>query len=427
MAQQGSKESERVATTRRRTALAQRRKVVGHTQESFAELLGIDRSTIVRWESGATDPTPMFRPKMAKALSVTLDELDRILSQSSDPRPSEQSFLPSAGQGQNLPRPSATLKGSNGDVSMIFALRTADKKVGGAYLYRAVIDHLHVEVGPKLFGTISGDSGRQLFSSAAALAEMAGWMAHDAGHDTRARHHFQRSLDLATVGQDCQLTAHILGSMAHLANHEREPVKALTLARRGADVLTDTHPRLQARLLAMQARAHAALRQPQECILLLAKAEAALSRDPQEQPSPWISDFDEGSLANEWTRCMRQLGNHQEARRQADRVITLRPDEGSRSRAFGQIALAGAHLAQGQPEEACAIVRDVFDATQSLSSYLVVQQLLHLTLLLKPYRGIGPIGEFLDCLEAALPRRLLTCQLPDQSEPASATAPRESL
>jgi len=415
-----------VGTIRRRPALTRRRKAVGYTQESFAEVLGIDRSTVVRWESGATEPTPAFRPKIADVLGLSVDELDRILTESPDTRiPAETPHSFAVNTARGLTQRSTTLgHSSNGDASAMHAFRTADKTVGGGHLYRTVIDYLHTEVAPQLFGASPSAPGSHLFSSAAALTEMAGWMAHDAGHGTKAGDHFRRSLDLAGVGEDSQLTAHILGSMAHLADHEHQPTEAIALARRGAGTLTAPQPRLQARLLAIQARGHAALRQRQECVQLLTKAEAILGHNAAEAPSPWISHFDEGSLASESARCMRKLGDHQEARRQSERVIALRPSERTRSRAFGQLGLVAAHLAHGEPEEACAVAFTVFDATESLSSYLVVQQLLHLSQLLKPYRDIAAITELLDCLETALPQRLLTYQWLDQAQPASGTEPR---
>jgi len=414
--------------TKRRPALTQRRKAVGHTQESFAELLGIDRSTIVRWESGATEPTPAFRPKIADVLGLTLGELDRILTESCNARsPAEAPRSPAVHTALSLTKASAILGHSNGDASAMHAFRAADKKIGGGYLYRTVVDYLHTEVAPQLFGASPSNSRRHLFSSAAALTEMAGWMAHDAGHDTKAGHHFRRSLDLATVGEDSQLIAHILGSMAHLADHEHQPAEAIALARRGSRTLTTPQPRLQARLLAIQARGHAALRQPRECVQLLTEAEAVLGHSPAEASSPWISHFDEGSLASESARCMRKLGDHQEARRQAERVIALRPTERTRSRAFGQLGLVAAHLAHGEPEEACAVACTVFDITESLSSYLVVQRLLQLSQLLKSYRDVVEIREFLDCVETALPRRLLTYQWLGQVRATSATAPRTNL
>ncbi len=38
--------------TLRRRALAERRKTVGHTQEQLAYLLGVERTTVGRWEAG---------------------------------------------------------------------------------------------------------------------------------------------------------------------------------------------------------------------------------------------------------------------------------------------------------------------------------------------------------------------------------------
>lgn len=63
----------------RRRALAERRKTVGHTQEQLAYLLGVERSTVVRWEAGATEPSPWCRPKLARVLAISLDELHDLL------------------------------------------------------------------------------------------------------------------------------------------------------------------------------------------------------------------------------------------------------------------------------------------------------------------------------------------------------------
>jgi DNA-binding XRE family transcriptional regulator/tetratricopeptide (TPR) repeat protein len=65
----------------KRRALAERRRVVGYTQEQFAEVLGVERTTVVRWEAGETTPQPWCRPKLAKALVVSVDELDTMLAE----------------------------------------------------------------------------------------------------------------------------------------------------------------------------------------------------------------------------------------------------------------------------------------------------------------------------------------------------------
>lgn len=295
----------------------------------------------------------------------------------------------------------------NADVSAMRAFRAADKNVGGAHLYDTVVRYLRTNVANRLFGADSDGDAQVTFNGAAALTEMAGWMAHDAGRDAAARRHFDRSLDLVKVGGDRQLGAHILGSMSHLALHLNDPEQAIGLANQGREVLRRARqPALAARLLAMQARSWARLQRHQQSAQLLLEAEDALGCQRGEEPSPWISHFDEGSLASDNARCLRQLGDFRAAHQQAERVVSLRPGGRTRSRAFGQLIMVKVLIAQGEPEQACAVARDVIDTTSSLGSFLVSQELLDLQTLLEPYRAQPVVAEFLVCLDEGLRDRL---------------------
>lgn len=64
----------------KRAALARVRKAAGYTQEDLATALSVERSTIGRWELGATEPQPYLRPKLARLLSISPDELEDLLS-----------------------------------------------------------------------------------------------------------------------------------------------------------------------------------------------------------------------------------------------------------------------------------------------------------------------------------------------------------
>jgi transcriptional regulator with XRE-family HTH domain len=68
----------------RRHELAQRRKAVGFTQESLAEHLGVERSTVIRWEAGDSEPLPSIRPSLARALQVSIDQLADLISRPED-------------------------------------------------------------------------------------------------------------------------------------------------------------------------------------------------------------------------------------------------------------------------------------------------------------------------------------------------------
>ncbi|MFJ1600194.1 helix-turn-helix transcriptional regulator [Streptomyces sp. NPDC088261] len=60
--------------------LAERRRTLGYSQEKLAELLGVDRTTVGRWESGGAAPQPSQRRGLALALEVGFQELDMLLT-----------------------------------------------------------------------------------------------------------------------------------------------------------------------------------------------------------------------------------------------------------------------------------------------------------------------------------------------------------
>jgi DNA-binding XRE family transcriptional regulator len=64
----------------KRQGLAARRKAVGLTQEQPAERLGVERSTVVRWEGDETVPLPWIRPKLGRALHVSIEQLNELLA-----------------------------------------------------------------------------------------------------------------------------------------------------------------------------------------------------------------------------------------------------------------------------------------------------------------------------------------------------------
>jgi transcriptional regulator with XRE-family HTH domain len=61
------------------SSLANRRVVAGYTQEGLAEALGVDRTTVGRWERAEQRPHPWQRPYLARLLRITLEQLDGLL------------------------------------------------------------------------------------------------------------------------------------------------------------------------------------------------------------------------------------------------------------------------------------------------------------------------------------------------------------
>lgn len=302
------------------------------------------------------------------------------------------------------PTLTATVAPNRDDLAAMRSFRAADLQVGGGHLYSNVVQYLNGKVGPRLFSFGDGSTTAAVLAAGSGLTEMAGWMAHDAGRDQVANQHFLRSLDLATAAGDTQLQAHILGSLSHLAEHKGSPDDAIRYSRRGLDALQATpNPALEARLYTFEARASAALGDSAACGKYLFRAEKSLERLPDVEPSPWVGPFDEGSLASEAVRSLRQLSQLDPARQHAERIIELRRGR-ARSHAFGLLGLAQIIALQPQPdlEHACAVAGQALDATQSLSSYLVIDQLRTLERLVQPYEPNEFVKDFRERLRVHL-------------------------
>jgi transcriptional regulator with XRE-family HTH domain len=70
--------------TAKRQRLAGRRKSLGYSQERLAVEVGVDRTTVGRWERGETDPQPCIRTRLCEALQITTGELDTLITAESD-------------------------------------------------------------------------------------------------------------------------------------------------------------------------------------------------------------------------------------------------------------------------------------------------------------------------------------------------------
>src|SRR5262249_37400857 len=71
-----------VLMAQERRSLIAHRRAVGHSQESLAAALGVERAPVSRWETGRSEPQPWNRPKLARVLGISTGELDDLLNDS---------------------------------------------------------------------------------------------------------------------------------------------------------------------------------------------------------------------------------------------------------------------------------------------------------------------------------------------------------
>ncbi|MGW3352163.1 hypothetical protein ACWDA3_53470 [Nonomuraea rubra] len=302
------------------------------------------------------------------------------------------------------PTPPRTTEAES-ELGKLASLRQADRQIGGGHLYATVIDYLRSTIAPRLF---NGPDGAQLFTTAAAFTEMAGWMAHDAGNDVLAEQHFGRALDFAGLGNDRQLESHVLGSISHITLHLGRASEAVAHAERGMAILKRARasaPAIHARLLARAASGLAAQEDAARSARLLVRAEDLLGQRPQRAPSPWTAPYDEATLALDTARCLLRCGQPAGSQHHARRFLDIRAASRTRSRALGQMTLASALLQQDQLDEACALITEAVHNTRSLSSLVVTRHLTELRARLQAHHGHQGAADCLDVLDGAYRER----------------------
>lgn len=379
-----------------RSGLARRRAAMGFTQETLAVRLGVELSTVGRWERGVLTPQPWRRPDLARALELSLDDLVELLGGCAE----LAARHPAASEPFPGPSPLADLTGPAVVASIqatAQAFQTADRRVGGGALFPAVAKYLNSEIGPRLLDPLDGVHGSALFAAAASMTEIAGWMSHDGAQDDLARRYFDRAFRLATASSHSALAGNACASMAHLAVELVKADDALHIAEVGL-----THARgapgakrLVARLHSMRARGHALQGDGRSCIDELRNAQQVISEVGGEPSAEWIAVFDEASLASEAALCFLQLAELDEAERHARHVIKLRSGDRVRSRSFGQLTLANVLVAARRVDEAAALGEEVCAVTSSLSSTRVTNRLVQLGDSLETFRKVPEVSNFL--------------------------------
>ncbi|WP_241989736.1 MULTISPECIES: helix-turn-helix domain-containing protein [unclassified Streptomyces] len=300
---------------------------------------------------------------------------------------------------------SAQVAADGDDLAAMNAFRTADRQTGGGRLYQAVVQHLGDHVAPRLVDT---DSGPQIFAAAAALTEMAGWMAHDSGRDALAARHFTRALTLARASGDLPLAAHVAASSSHLALQAGNASQAAHWALTGLD-LAERGPRLPAlvaRLHTMHARALANASQHTPASHALEQAHHALSASA-DTDHPWLSPFDNAALASESALIMRDLERHDQAMSHAQNAVRLRENGRARSLALSRITLAGIYVRRTDLDAAISVGNDLLHTSPTLGSVRVVHQLDALRGLLEVHKGYGPVRDYLARFDEARRARML--------------------
>ncbi|MGH3414856.1 MAG: hypothetical protein ACRDVE_03025 [Actinocrinis sp.] len=282
--------------------------------------------------------------------------------------------------------------------------RRLDNLFGGGYARSTVVQYLADEVAPLLRdGACSAPVGRELFSAAAEMTLLAGWMAYDLEQHPIAQRYLIQALRLAHAAGDTALGGEILAAMSCQAAYLGDGPGAVDMARAAGDAARRVgSAALLSEALVTEAHGHALGRDPRACASALTGAHRALDRArPGDEPQ-WLGYFDAAYLAAKTGRALLDAGDPTQAA--ASMRASLEMAGGySRGAAFNLALLAGSLLEGGRVEEGCAAAHQALSAADGIASARVTGELASLGVRAARHRDAAPVRELLPALARARP------------------------
>ncbi|MEV4506067.1 Tat pathway signal protein [Streptomyces klenkii] len=301
-------------------------------------------------------------------------------------------------EARNMRTRAATRRGSVNDVEAVkeivafFSQR--DQRHGGGHGRTAVVEYLKTDVPRCLNSTFSSDAVRRdMFSAAAELTYLSGWMAFDNSEHPVAQRYFTLALRLAAEAGDPPLAAHILRAMAHQALdlHHVQAASELAAASMDGKRYTQASPRERALLGVIHARSLAAAGQKKAAAaaLLGAEDDLAAAADGIEEPGR-VFFFGEASLSHETACTLRDIGDLNGSIRQFRRSVrTRKASKFARTHSVTLGYLGAVQAQQGNIEEACATWTRALDAMEGVQSGRARETVVHMRRALSPFRKRG--------------------------------------
>lgn len=343
----------------KRVRFAQRRKSAGYSQERLAERLGIERSTVGRWETGETEPQPWIRPKLAAALKITADELhaliDDVVVQA---EPSDRITYA-------LEHPASV------DLIAVAYLHERIRQLDESYdrapstALLGPAGQVHGQVSYLRENATGPRVRKALFEVEAESATFMGQLVWDVSQ--RRDHegpitYLDEAVTAAQQLRDPCTEAYAILRKAFVALYgEKDPLKGLSLAQEAAQVARCASPSLTGLSLLHVAEGHAMSADLKACEQALQDAEAQFDRvDADDVAAPYYT-------VNEFTRLAGSCYLFLDRPDRAEPILCTTVDALAAKKKSQAIALGNLTLAlirQGKADEAAATMHRTIDTVE---------------------------------------------------------------
>ena len=287
--------------------------------------------------------------------------------------------------------------------------RAWDASRGGGLQRKAVVGQLN-EVGGMLTYHHPEHLSRRLWTVAANLSVLAGWMSHDVGLEPTAQRYFVMAVHASREAGDKPRAGEALSRAARQMVHLGRPGDALDLMR-VADTGSGEQPlpRTRAMLRTVEAWAHASMGRSQATRRTLGEAEDLFAKDNGDPGPSWLQFFDRADLHGMEALAYRTLADHDAsaaplAQFHAQQAIDLRKGGHERSKLFDYLSMASACYLANRPDEADTYARLALNSTREMSSHRTWDRLREMYRLAGRYEQMGDVKELRADIRKAMPK-----------------------
>lgn len=344
----------------KRISFVQRRKATGFTQESLAEFLGVERSTVGRWEGAETEPQAYIRPKLARALKVSAEELQSLLDDITiaDTKPSDRMTY-------------ALENPASADLVVVAYLHEQLRQLDESYDQESstsllgTAGQLHGQVRYLRENAGNPRVRRALYEVEANSATFLGQLTWDVSQ--RRDHgaplgYFQEAVAAAKHAREPSTESYATLRMSFVALYgQKNAARGVTLAEQAAEVAKVVSPSLTGLSLLHVAEGHAMTGALKECEDALKKAQAQFDRvHPDDVAAPYYTVNEYNRLAGSCYLALDLPERAEPILRMTSRALAAKKK--SQAIALGNLTLA--FIRQGKLDEAAATMHRTIDAVE---------------------------------------------------------------
>ncbi|NEB57397.1 helix-turn-helix domain-containing protein [Streptomyces griseus] len=346
-----------------------------------AEVQGdpVGRQEVSRWETGRRTPREWL-PLLAMALGVPVEALRAPEKPAEAPLPTLADFLPDDDPLSPLSARTGRRVGV-GQVDdlqkRVHGLRLADDVLAGGDLIRPALRELRSAVRLYREGRHTGEVGRALLTQIGELAQVAGWIASDAGQHEEAERIYRLGISAARQAEDSTLAGNLAGSLAYQMSNTGREFEGLTLAQAALNEAgKEAPPTARALYLdrvawayTQHAKSTQSARDAQPAMRALGEASEALSEKASDVESPaYLYWVDIGELRVMEARVYTELRRPLRAVPLLRDVLAEYDATHTREMALYLSWLAVALVDANEPEEAAAVADRVIRIAADVAS-----------------------------------------------------------